>query len=191
MKTHKKRKNSGIKWMTMLLLFAGFGFNSDLAQGQFYRTATGRLIIKADLNDVSVTIESKDLLIQLDYETGNVVIRQEISAMKADNDSIQSMIKNNENGFLKFIGKLGLDYVNTTDHAPLDFGVEGTLFPQNIHVIGTGHLEHIAQRTTSACLLSLEFVLEPGVLFPENQIPGLHKNLHIKVIQSLLATGGE
>ena len=187
MKTYQQAFVRLLKYLLAILLY--FGINSGIvsAQNELYRTSTGRLFIKADLNDTAINLNSDELVIMLDYETGDIILKQEISSLIADNDTIQSKLSELKDIYLKFEGKLGLDYINTTDHAPLDFQVEGIMYPQNVHVIGTGHLEHIAQKTSSACLLSLTFILEPEVVFPENQFPELHKNIYVKVVQSLLA----
>ncbi len=169
--------------IVVLFLFAA---NISEAQNELYKTSKGYLLIKVDLNGTSVDIRSDELMIMLDYETGGIVLKQKVSSLMTDNDSIRSQLKKLQDVYLKFEGKLGLDYVNTVDHPPVDFQVEGTLLPQDIQITGKGHLEHIAQKTKSVCLLTMDFMLNPEIIFPDAQFPGIHNKINVKVIQSLL-----
>ncbi|MCF6171326.1 MAG: hypothetical protein L3J31_00440 [Bacteroidales bacterium] len=179
------------KTAIVLLLIAVMNVTTVFAQQDMYLTTTGQLIIKAHLNDKAVDIVSKDLIIMLDYETGKVVMKQKISALIINNDSIQSKFQNMQDDYIRFEGKLGLDYINTSGHPPLDFAVEGTIYPGNKYVIGKGHLVHLVQGTANACLLSLSFTLQPGDIFPDYRQTDKNDEIHVQVIQSLLARENE
>ena len=174
-----------LKYTLVLLLLTGVGFTGIYAQEE-YRTSAGTLIITAFLNDKPVKISSKKLLIILDYESGKVVIKQEIQDLTSDNEAIQQRLNSRAGQSVRFEGKLGLDYINTQGHPPLDFPVEGTVLPQSYHVIGSGHLVHLAHGTSSSCLLSMNFQLDVDQLFPDNKLPGLSKEVYVQVVQSLL-----
>lgn len=174
-----------LKHTLVLLLLTGVGFTGINAQEE-YRTSAGTLIITAFLDKKPVKISSKKLLIMLDYETGRLMIKQEISALTSENAVIRKHLKKRAGQNIRFEGKLGLDYINTQGHPPLDFQVEGSVLPQNYHVIGSGHLVHLAHSVQSSCLLSLNFQLDVDWLFPDNELPGLSKEVYIQVVQSLL-----
>lgn len=190
MKIHPGNFNLAIRQTIIIFLFAGINFTYSFAQEQ-YQTSAGLLIIIANLEDKPVNIKSKELLIQLDYETGKIVIKQKISALVSDNDTIQSRLRTMGNDYMKFEGKLDLDYINTTGHPPLDFLIEGIVYPGNNHVIGTGRLMHLVEGTSSACLLSLYFKLELNKVFPEFQLAGLNNEIYVEVLQSLLARAND
>lgn len=59
--------------------------------------------------------------------------------------------------------------------------------PVNIHLIGNGHLEHLVEGTSNACVLSLTFKLELDKVYPERQLAGLSNEIYVEVRQSLLA----
>jgi len=174
----------------MLVLLAGMSFTGVYAQEE-YKTSAGTLIITVFLDGKPVKITSRKLLILLDYETGKVVMKQEISALTSDNDTIQSKLKSKTNEFIRFEGKLGLDYINTRGHPPLDFQIEGIMYPENNHVMGSGHLVHRAEGTSSTCLLSMVFQLEVDEVFPGSQLAGLDNEIYVQVEQSLLARVNE
>ena len=191
MKISPDHANPTLRGAFVLLLLTAMSFTAAFAQQDMYLTTTGQLIIKAHLGERSVNIVSKDLIIMLDYETGKVVMKQKLSALKANNDSLQSTIQNMEDEYIRFEGKLGLDYINTSGHPPLDFAVEGTIYPGNKYVIGEGHLVHLVQGTENACLLSLSFTLQPKDIFPGYQQTDENDEIHVQVIQSLLARENE
>ncbi len=111
--------------------------------------------------------------------------------MSSDDKNMQKRLQDKPNEYIRFEGKLGLDYINTSGHPPMDFPVEGTVFPQNYHVIGSGHLVHLVHGTSSSCLLSMTFQLETDELFPDNDMPGLGNEIYVQVVQSLLARVNE
>ncbi|HDO27982.1 MAG TPA: hypothetical protein ENH02_07680 [Bacteroidetes bacterium] len=190
MKTYTEYFKPVLLYTILLLVFTGINFTSVYAQEE-YQTSAGTLIISAHLNDKPVKIKSKKLLILLDYETGKVMMKQEISALRSDNDTLQNKLEGKTNEYIRFEGKLGLDYINTRGHPPLDFQIEGIIYPQNYHVMGTGHLVHHVEGSSSTCLLSMTFQLEVDKLFPENQLPGLGNKMYIQIVQSLLARVNE
>lgn len=190
MKIHFKYFNRIAKQAIALLLVTGTIFSGSIAQEQ-YQTSAGLLIVKAHLDDKPVNMKSKELLIQIDYETGRIVIKQEISALKSDNDTIQSKLNSSQNEYVKFEGKLDLDYINTTGHPSLDFLVEGILYPGDHRVIGTGHLVHLDQGISTACLLSLTFKLDFDEIFPNHHLAGLSNMVYVNIIQSLLARAND
>jgi len=184
-------KKSGLLGSILLLVLILTNTLSATAQGEIYTTNSARLIIKAHLDDNVFDITSKDLLIQLDYETGKVVMQQKISSLITTNDSLQSLWNNRTDKYIRFEGKLGLEYINTTAHPPLNFALEGTLFPGEKSVLGTGQLIHLVTGSTNACVLSLSFTLQPADVFPEYAGQNANDELHIQVIQSLLARENE
>ncbi|MEE4260328.1 MAG: hypothetical protein V2I62_11240 [Bacteroidales bacterium] len=189
METVTEHKNHFIKTVIILILLLAMNLLDASAQ-EMYKTSSGLLIVTVHQEGKSVDLKAKELLILLDYETGKVMIKQEIPALRSNNDSIQQKLNDMEPESITFEGKLGLDYINTTGHPPLDFVVEGTIYPGDNHIIGSGNLIHRVQGTSSACLLTLTFTLSLDDLdevFQEYQKAGLHNEIHVQVVQSLLA----
>jgi len=169
----------------VLLMITGVGMVKGFGQGQ-YRTSTGTIVITLFLEERPVKITSDDLLIMLDYETGKLVMKLPVSALATDNDTLANRFRNKKGEFIRFEGKLGLDYINTQGHPPLDFKIEGIVLPQNYHVIGSGYLVHIVHGHSRSCLLSMNFRLKTREFFPGHQLPGLSEDVYVEVVQSLL-----
>ena len=179
-----------LKFTLVLLLVSRVGL-ADVSGQKVYQTSAGTLTITAFIDDKPIKIGSRKLLILLDYETGKLIMKQEISALTSDNDTIQRKLENKANEYIRFEGKLGLDYINTLGHPPLDFQIEGTLYPEGYHIIGSGHLVHRVHGTSSSCLLSMNFQLEVDKLFPDAKLQGLDNKIYIGITQSLLARVNE
>jgi hypothetical protein len=154
-------------------------------------TNKGLISVRLYHNNNPIEIKSNDLLILLDYETASIVIKQELSSLISDDELIQTKLTHYDDQLFELEGKLGIDYINTNGHPLLDFTVEGTLSPGKEHIIGSGHLVHRVQGTSSACLLSLSFILNLDEVFPDNQMEGMNNEIYVNVIQSLMARENE
>jgi hypothetical protein len=177
--------------LSILLFLLSWMSITDASAQQKYTTSTGVLNIKLQLNEKPVYINSHDLLILLNYETGRVIIKQKISDLFSDNDSLQALINGSEAEYIEFEGKLGLDYINTSGHPPLDFQVVGVILDYDYNVMGNGTIEHFIDNTSTSCILSMAFVIQLDEVAPAFKIDGLDNKIYIRIVQSLLARGSE
>jgi len=168
-------------FVVLFILSTGKTFSQD-----YYRTNAGSLIIRVNQNNELVTINSKKLLIILDYETGKLTMTQKVSDLSTSNNAIQSWLEGHPDETITFEGKLGLDYINTTGHAPLDFPVEGTLSPGENRIMGDGHLVHRTGKMSASCLLSMTFQIKLDSVFPGLDLKGINNDVYIQIVQSLL-----
>ncbi len=152
-----------------------------------YRTNAGILFIKVRYKEKLVNISSKQLLVLLDYETGKIIMKQKVSDLIADNDFLQSWLNKYQDQEIIFHGKLGIDYINTKGHPPLKFDIEGVLSPGDNQIIGQGLLVHQVEKTSSACLLSMNFRLKLEEIFPKINLVGVNDDIYVQIAQSLLA----
>lgn len=174
----------------ILLLFFITALTKVYAQDE-YRTNSGILFIKVQYKGELVNISSKQLLVLLDYETGKVILKQKVSNLFSDNNIVQSWIDKHRDEELIFTGKLGIDYINTKSHPPLDFKVEGYLSPGDSQIIGQGVLIHRVEKSSAACLLSMNFRLKFVDVFPGIELDGIGDDIYVQVAQSLLARVNE
>jgi len=181
---HKYFKHKSLYIIVMLLIIQGY---SDLFAQESYRTSKGLLVIVTIINDETVTLNSKELSISIDYESGNILMELDISDLLTESDSMQSIINNEESDLIKFEGKVGLDYINTTGHPPINFQIEGLMYPSNKRVIGSGTLVHIEKGTLSACLISLSFKLKYNEFFSNKEFNSNNDYLYINIRESLMA----
>ena len=86
-----------------------------------------------------------------------------------------------------FNGKLGLDFINTKDHPPMNFTTEGWLSIGRTKkwISGNGELHHIENSSTFACMLSITMSLD----LEELEIrppPGVENKFNAIIRQTLL-----
>ncbi|MDX5340348.1 MAG: hypothetical protein LPK25_15075 [Cyclobacteriaceae bacterium] len=171
----------------MPFLFLLFGCGALLAQQpmQEYRTMRGNMIITGKVGDTALIMQSNRLIISLNYETAELIIRVNKKSVSPGYGSTFSESPANHDTEVLFKGKLGLDYINTQSHPPLDFKVEGYIVNNSdtqTMITGTGHLEHIFAGEY-ACILDLDFEVSPELL--DINWPGEEK-VTIQIIQTIL-----
>lgn len=151
---------------------------------QIYRTMNGQLTITGSVGDSVLMMHSNNLVISLDYESAELVIRLNKESLETDDKTESPNSLSNTSSEVLFKGKLGIDYVITQKHPPLDFAVEGYLFngDKKSFVTGSGHLEHI-HANEYACILNLEFSISPKLLSID--WPG-NEDVKIQIIQTVL-----
>ncbi len=167
----------------MLLLLAGSGLQAQ-NEAQVYRTMNGQLTITGSVGDSVLMMRSNNLIISLDYESAELVIRLNKETLGREGKTESPNSLSNTSSEVLFKGRLGIDYVITQKHPPLDFAVEGYLFngDEKSFVTGSGHLEHI-HANEYACILNLNFFISPELLSID--WPGNEK-VKIQIIQTVL-----
>jgi hypothetical protein len=156
----------------------------DLRDKQnMYRTINGTMKLVAKVNDEPVLILTDQMVILLDYSTANINIRIDPKNLAGIPENIRRVIDSIGIDNIIFEGKLGIDYIMTRQHPPMDFQVEGVLLPWNIELYGRGHLEHIDEGSYYACLLNLSFNIE---LAGTSGIEGFDNYLVIEIQQAIL-----
>ena len=156
---------------------------------QEYRTMHGKMIITGKVGDTTLMMQSNRLIISLNYETAELIIRINKNTVSPEYKSTLSENSANNNTEVLFKGKLGIDYIITQSHPPLDFKVEGYIVNSNekTMITGTGHLEHIFAGEY-ACILDLDFQVSPELL--GINWPGEEK-VTIQIIQTILKRTNE
>ncbi len=167
----------------MLLLWSGTRLLAQ-NEGQIYRTMNGQLTITGSVGDSVLMMRSNDLVISLDYESAELVIRLNKETLGREGETESANSLSNTSSEVLFKGKLGIDYVITQKHPPLDFAVEGYLFngDEKSFITGSGHLEHI-HANEYACILNLDFFISPDLLSID--WPGEEK-VKVQIIQTVL-----
>jgi hypothetical protein len=124
---------------------------------QIYRTLEGTLSITMKFNDKVLIASSHQLIVTLNYETGEISFRVPYDTFLTGIDSVDANFLKLENKWMEFSGKLGIPYINTKSHPQQNFDAEGTMLsavpPTN--VIAKGTLDHISSEGSIACVLNL------------------------------------
>ena len=168
------------------LLIASKGLSQNWEES--YGTSRGTIQIKGVYNDTVLVAESQDLIIVLNYETADFLLKLDKSSLRTGIDSLDQKLMSKESDYLEYRGKLGIDYVKIEQHPPMDFLVEGKLTRHNNEelITGTGHLEHIYGDVVS-CILNMSFHLSLSEANFIIDLPGLSDKVHIEIVQSVLS----
>lgn len=152
--------NSGI--LIFLLFLTGFGLSAQSSQA-VYSTMYGKMVISGQVGDSTLMMQTNRLTTTLNYESAEFVIRLDPKSLTQKNEILKAPRSYQPDIFLR--GKLGLDYVITEKHPPLDFEVEGYLIKNgnDTRITGTGHLEHIFGETY-ACVLNMDFEVPSHIM---------------------------
>lgn len=175
-----------MKKILILLLLIAIGLQYGLSQDIYY-TRNATLYLNGGVNGKALTLQTSELNVKLDYETAEIIIRFPVSSLTTDLDSLQHWIQN-INSEVIYEGKLGLDYVNTENHPPMQFTTEGWL---NINtekrlIEGNGELHHVGQSNQYACVLGLNMILDLKALNIHLPIEGLDSEFEAIITQALL-----
>lgn len=146
----------------VLILLIGYTLQAQ-SPNSMYSTMYGKMIISGQVGDSTLMMQTNRLTTTLNYETAEFVIRLDPKTLTKKNEIVKST--ESYDSEVLFRGKLGLDYVITEKHPPLDFEVEGYLVKDghDTRVTGTGHLEHI-HGEAYACVLNMDFEVPPQLV---------------------------
>lgn len=177
-----------MKQLTYITAFilCGIIFLPQVKAQDIYRTQNGDMIITAIAADTVFKVTTKKLFILLNYENANIIIKMDKSNFKIGIDSLDKRLAKLKYNIIEFKGKLDIEYINTIDHPPLDFKVEGILSTNQNIISGDGHLEHISNRGLYSCLLTLKFNLKINDLGLNFEGLNLKEDIQIDIVQTVL-----
>ncbi|MBW6481520.1 MAG: hypothetical protein K0B10_00525 [Vicingaceae bacterium] len=151
-----------------------------------YRTQNGNMLITVVSNDSILKITNKELVIHLNYETARFTIKMNKSNFKTGIDSLDQKLAQLKYDIIEYEGKLDIESIDTEGHSPIDFNVEGVLSTNNNKIKGTGHLEHISNRGTYSCLLTLKFNINKNDLGFNLKNIVIEDDIQINIVQNVL-----
>ena len=116
------------------------------------------MAITMSYNDTVLVAGSHDLIVTLNYETGEIYFKVPYESFHTFVDSVDSNLSKLTGQWMEFKGKLSIPYINTQKHPPQNFDVEGTMLSAipPVFVRGKGRLTHIASESEIACKLTLK-----------------------------------
>lgn len=175
-------KLTHLKLIVITVLFITTKGNAQ----DIYRTVNGQMLITTISNDSVLKISTKELVIQLSYETAKFTMKMDKSNFITGIDSLDKKLAQLKYEIIEYKGKLDIERINTKGHPPLDFGVEGVLSTNNNIIKGTGRLEHISSRGTFSCLLTLKFIVNKNALGLNLEGLDIEDEVQIEIVQSVL-----
>lgn len=173
-------------WIFVAVCILGY-IQPVLAQDLSFRTIYGIVQITGVLNDSAIVAKSNKLFILLDYETARFILKLEKSTLKTGVDSLDQLLAKREDDFIRYEGKLGIDYIQSESHEPQDFVVNGylTCADHNELIEGKGRLDHLFAGEY-ACMLTMTFHINLSDIHYDIGIPGLHDEIQIEILKTVL-----
>lgn len=173
------------KFLFCSLLLFSFSIASSAQDVYYTRNAT--ITINTAIGGKIISFKSDELSARLDYETAEIIMRMPLKSLRSGVDSLDEKMMRT-NGEAVFDGKLGLEYINTENHPPMHFDLEGWLILDlEKHLIsGKGQLHHNANSSEYACMLGLEMILNFEDLNIHIPFKNLDSDFEVVVTQALL-----
>ena len=155
---------------------------------QTYRTREGDMIITMSYNDTIIVAGSHQLIVTLNYETGDIAYKVPYESFRTYVDSIDSNFLKLRGQWMEFKGKLGIPYINTRKHPPQNFEVEGTMISANppAFIRGKGTLVHITSGNEIACNLTLNIQFTLSALGIQQAFFSAKDPIQIDIQQAVL-----
>ncbi len=183
------KKSKLIHLVSLIVSTFFIGTNLTNAQSQnneSYGSANGAIEIVGVLNDTILIAESNELVMVLNFETGEFLLNLYISSLRTGNDSINKLLKKLDEVELQFKGNLGVDFIKTVDYSPQDFEVKGYLKhePEYQYISGKGHLEFLYGDTPTG-MLSISFKINLADIDIFLGIEGLEDEIQIEIMQTV------
>lgn len=169
--------------ITTILLVGSQTLNS---QGVYF-TRGASIKMVGQLSGAPVVMNSHELNVTLDYESTDLTISFPLSSLESNNQLLDS-ITNESGQTVKFKGQLSLDHINTDNHPPLHFTVEGwcEYGDGSYRVVGTGELKHLGDTGHVACMMTMVLDLNLVELGIHEPVSGLHNEFKVYINQAIL-----
>jgi len=171
-----------ISYVIIFIALARISYAQDT-----YTTQHGVLYLTNNEARNPVKFHSNEIHILLNMRTAEFNFSIPIKLLHSEIDSLNNMIKNEEEKIISLHGFLNLEKVDTQPHNPYHFKFESEInygiYSKNLD--GIGELEHIPGEEQPACQLNLSFDLDDFELFE-----GLKDDFRVIVVQSILYQSG-
>jgi len=174
-----------MKYTASIVIFMSSIIGTTLAQGSMYYTRNANLQVHGEYQGESFHGRSIQLGITIDYEAAEILINLNLNALTFDVDTLNTIVQATPQE-IDFKGTLSLEHIDTDDHPPLKFTMEGwvNIDDELTKIKGHGELRHIDQSDDLACMLGLVMVLNLNDFGVE--IPGLENGVELVIKQALL-----
>lgn len=165
----------------LLMVISGI----SVAQDKIYSTEIASLQVQGQYNGNSLLGSTNRLGIILNYETTEIVLRLNLDDLKFDSDTLNKIVQESHSE-IEFKGTLSLAHINTKDHPPLNFTLEGWVEINNEKkkIEGNGELHHTDQSGSFTCMIGIVMHLDLDDF--DIQIPKLENEIKVVIKQALL-----
>lgn len=180
---------AGRGWVVRTAAFVLAIHAASIAGAQdYYESFVSPMYIRGVWNDQPILATTGKNQVVLDYETATFRISFDPSDLRTGIALVDSALATQRNHPVVITGKFqGVNTLQTRDHPPTDYKVEGRLADGSLSRSYTGkaRMEHIFAGRY-ACLLDIDFTVPVKDMGVERLFPGLTGNLTFYIRQSLL-----
>jgi hypothetical protein len=153
---------------------------------KLFKSQAGPMLITATLNDTLLTLRSNSAIITLDYETSEIIVKVESSSFNTEIDSLDELLTQSSSKTFVFMGRAVSVDLKSSAGTPMDFKVEGKIFPGGTSIIGEAHLEEIAKGSLYSNVLSLKFSISTKDLGLDLDDHDLYDIIEIRLLEIIL-----
>ena len=177
-----------MKYHQVLSAVAALLIHWDIQAQDVYQTKFGTLLIEIPLSDHILEIHTRSLKVTLDYETAYFDLELDPAILHTGIDSLDQKLIRETPRLLKLSGELGIEEINTKAHPIQHFEFTGNLDGGSkvLSIVGIGHLEHVIGGEEFACLLGLQFELEPRSILDGQLAQQVAGDIKVQLIQTVL-----
>lgn len=170
------------------MTFYTSGFITSLKAQEYYVTRNGIIGIIIPYEGQMLNIGSNNLIVTLNYNTGDILIKLDISTLYTKIDSLDNKLPLPNYQVATFKGKLGIGYINTSKHSRQTFKTNGNLTINEItkFVSMSGVLEHTGFGPDINCLLYLCYDLPLADFNLDKTLSGFGNYANIEILQAIL-----
>jgi len=170
--------------MVWLLLMPGPSAAQDI-----YNTVNGQISFVGVHGDTSFVATSDKLVATLDYNTGMVKFRVDLSTIKTNNDTLQQRFHDIRPQKLIFEGNINEGNINTKEHGRRGLLIGGDLSINRVtryKEVNAFLICYPASEGDIACQLSMDFNLTLSEYKLEERFPHVYENMNIQISQAIL-----
>jgi hypothetical protein len=173
-------------WFRFLVL--GLLLSTSVSAQEILQTLGGTVSINLDYGTSSTLLQGNKLKVQINYDEAILIATLTPSTLV--NPSEQGIKINANFPFDEIIltGKFGVDYIETSNHEPLQFEFTGALTQngREVPVHGMAELQHIGGGGDFSCLLGFNFTVSSSLIPSEFDVPDDLKEIKVQVLQTIL-----
>lgn len=180
-------------WLSSLIVFLLLIPSHPNAQ-DIYNTVNGQISFVGVHGDTSFVATSNKLVATLDYSTGMIKFRVDLSTIETKNDSLQERFHKISPQKLTFDGNINKGNLNTKEHGRRGLLIGGDLSLNRLtdyKEVNAFMICYPAAEGDIACQLSIDFNLNLEEYELDERFPHVYENMNIQISQAILERKNE
>lgn len=170
------------------VLFFLCSWQKALSQ-DLYNTVNGQLGFVGVHQDTSFTAVSNKLVATLDYNTGMIKFRVDLSTITSKSDTLQSLFRSIQPNQVTFNGNIGQGSLNTKEHGRRGLSIGGKFSLNGVtkyKELNAFLICYPAAEGDVACQLSMDFTINLDEYNLTDNFSNFYENINIQISQAIL-----